>query len=129
MECYIVVKNYIYRQLVKVQLCSKKFHHSSKRVTETLVNPKEFLDFLISFPSFFFLNQRCCYTMVLKQEKLVGEEYNPHINLYPHKKTNSSVLRREEVWKSQSSEYLLLPFADSTLSNDFLSSCCFSLLR
>lgn len=50
MECYIVIKNYIYGEFLKAHLCFKKFHHASKMFTETLVNPKEFLDFLISFP-------------------------------------------------------------------------------
>lgn len=88
MECYIVVKNYIYRELLKAHLCSKKSHHASKRVTETLLNPEEFLDILISFLTFFFFfwNQRRWHAMVLKQEKLVGEDYNPCVNLYPHKK-------------------------------------------
>lgn len=61
--------------------------------------------------------------MVLKWEKLVGEECNPHVNLSPHKKTNSPVLKREEVWQSQSFECFFLPSADSILSNYFLSSC------
>lgn len=54
MECYIVVKNYIYREILKAHLCFKEFHHASKRFTETLVNPKEFLNFLIYFLFFFF---------------------------------------------------------------------------
>ena len=49
-ECYIGIKNYIYGELLKAHLCCKEFHHPSKRFAEILVNPKEFLDFLISFP-------------------------------------------------------------------------------
>ena len=123
-ECYIGIKNYIYGELLKAHLCCKEFHHPSKRFAETLVNPNEFLDFLISFPFVSsFLKSEMLTRLVLKWEKMGGEEGNPRVNPSPHTKTNSPVLEREEVWPNQGSEYFFLPSADSTLSSSFLSSC------
>ena len=123
-ECYIVIKNYSYGDFLKAHLCCKEFHHPSKRFAETLVNPKEFLDFLISFPFVSsFLKSEMLTPLVLKREKMGGEEGNPRVNPSPRTKTISPVLERKEVRPNQGSQCFFLPSADSLLSSYFLSSC------